>query len=385
MFERQLKAELIACAKVYPVVTVIGPRQSGKTTLVRETFPEKPYVNLEEIDVAALANDDPRAFLAQYPDGAILDEIQQTPDLLSYIQPLVDAQRRTGLFILTGSHQLSLQAHITQSLAGRTAVLHLLPLSLSELQTGGYSLSPDRDIFYGGYPRLYDYNIDPNRYYRDYISTYLERDVKQLINVKDFVMFQRFVTLCAARIGRPLDATALSNELGVARNTVNAWLSVLEASFIIFRLPPYFENFGKRVIKSSKLYFYDLGLVSHLLGMREVIHVMNHPLKGMLFENLVILEILKLHMNRGEDTNLYFYRDNHQAEVDLLYQSGTDIVAIEIKAAQTFQKKFLKSLRKFSEIAKQHASVGYLIYAGEQSLRLRDIQVLNYQSLDRFL
>ncbi|MCB1827567.1 MAG: ATP-binding protein, partial [Coxiellaceae bacterium] len=324
--ERNILHELYETAESYPVTTIIGPRQSGKTTLAKAAFPQKPYVNLEAPDQRELALQDPRHFLEKYPDGAIFDEIQRTPELLSYIQTIVDEKEEHGLFILTGSHQLSLQEGISQSLAGRTGMLHLLPLSLSEIKTKVRNFSLEEQLFYGGYPKIYKQNISPQRFYRDYVQTYLERDVKQISHIKDLDQFRRFLQLCASRAGSLLDYTSLSNELGIARSTAKEWLSVLQASFILNTLPPYFENFGKRITKSPKIYFNDVGLLCYLLGIQEPEQIETHPLRGMLFENLVYTELKKLHYNRGKEANFYFYRDSNQIEIDLMYQQGSDLI-----------------------------------------------------------
>ena len=269
MFQREIVTELQRLAEEYPVVTVIGPRQSGKTTLVRHVFPKKPYVNLENPDTRSLVETDPRGFLEQFPHGAILDEIQRVPKLLSYIQTIVDESNEKGQFILTGSHQLELHQAITQSLAGRTALLTLLPMSLDELLKAGIDLSLDQALIMGGYPRIHKDALDPTKAYRNYFQTYVERDLRQLINVKDLSQFERFVRICAGRVGQIINLDEIGSEVGISSHTVKEWISMLEASFIVFRLQPYFENFGKRIIKSPKLYFTDVGLATYLLGNRK--------------------------------------------------------------------------------------------------------------------
>lgn len=265
LLDRDLTHELHQMALSYPVITLLGPRQSGKTTMVRKLFPHKPYVSLENPDERALAESDPRAFLERFPQGAILDEIQRQPQLLSYIQGIVDEKETLGLFILTGSYQLELHESITQSLAGRTAILKLLPFTIAELSAYNVQLTLDDYLLHGMYPRIYKNNLNPNKFYRDYVQTYVERDVRKMINIKDLSLFQNFLKLCAGRIGQIFNAQHISNELGISYHTVNNWLSILEASFLVFRLQPYFENFGKRIIKSSKLYFTDVGLATYLL------------------------------------------------------------------------------------------------------------------------
>ena len=365
MFKRNIEKELFSLAKDYPVVTVVGPRQSGKTTLVRHVFKNKPYVNLEAIDIQELAKNDPRGFLKKYPEGAVLDEIQRCPNLLSYIQLIVDEKEQKGIFILTGSHQIELHQAITQSLAGRTALLNLLPMSIFELEQSGFKLSVDELIFKGGYPRIYKDQLDPTKAYRNYFQTYIERDLRQLIHVKDLSQFQKFVRLCASRIGQLINLSSIGGEIGISSHTVNEWISILEASFIVFRLHPYFENLGKRIVKTPKLYFTDVGLVCYLLGIQDLSHLERDPLRGQLFENLVILELIKQRLNQGLDPELYFFRDLHGHEVDLIFRSGHSLTPIEIKSSETFNSSFLKNLKFFQELVGSRAPKSYVIYAGE--------------------
>lgn len=382
MFKRTMQSSLSQLATQYPVVTMIGPRQSGKTTLVKATYPDMPYVNLERPDVRAVAEADPRAFLNQYSDGVIIDEVQRLPDLLSYIQVIVDETQRAGQFILTGSQQLGLHQAITQSLAGRTGLLNLLPLTTAELESAGISLTIDEYLYQGFYPRLYqkqEYN--PTMLYGDYVKTYVERDVRQLINLKDLAQFQRFMKLLAGRVGQILNINDLCNNLGIAHHTASHWLSVLEASFLIFRLPPYFENLGKRIIKSPKLYFTDVGLAAYLLGINDVRQIEAHPTRGYLFENLVVLDTIKSRYNQAQDPNCYFYRDSNQNEVDLLMTIANGFVPIEIKSSTTFDKRFLKGLQYFSGIAKKRVLFSLLVYAGELQQVMQDYDLINYKDV----
>lgn len=378
MYARTLLDELVSLSKSYPVVTLTGPRQSGKTTLVQYAFPDKPYVNLENIDVLEMAVADPRGFLEKYKNGAILDEIQKAPKLLSYIQVFVDEKKKKGLFILTGSHQLELHEAISQSLAGRTALLTLFPMSLNELRDAKIKLSLDEILLKGGYPGIYFDNLDPTKAYRNYFQTYVERDLRQLIHVKNLTQFQKFVRLCAGRIGQLVNLEGIGNEIGVSSNTIKEWLSILEASYVIIRLQPYFENFGKRMVKSSKLYFIDTGLASYLLGIQNIEQMARDPLRGNLMENLVVLELMKARLNQGLDPNLYYFRDSHGHEVDLIYQSGRELIPIEIKSSQTFNSEFLKNLQFFQDLAKQRCKQGFLIYAGEHEQKIGSFQVLHY-------
>ncbi len=378
MYVRTLQAELESLAQGYPVVTVTGPRQSGKTTLVQQTFPHKPYVNLEIPDVKEMAHTDPRSFLGKYPSGAILDEIQTVPQLLSYIQGIVDANQEKGFFILTGSHQLELHQSITQSLAGRTALATLLPMSLSELENAKIQLSLDEALLKGGFPRIFTDKLDPSKAYRNYFQTYIERDVRQLIHIKDLIQFQRFVRLCAGRIGQLLNLEGLAGDVGISAHTVREWISVLEASFIIVRLAPYYENFGKRIVKSPKLYFTDVGLACYLLGIENEAQLSRDPLRGNLVENLVVLELMKARLNRGKDPQLYFFRDAHGHEVDVIFQSGHTLIPIEIKASQTFNSDFLKNLAYFQTIVGGRAPTGFLVYAGMMEQHVGPFQLLHY-------
>lgn len=380
MFQRELEKELQSLIEGYPIVTVLGPRQSGKTTLVQHAFPNKPYVNLEALDTRTLALSDPRGFLAQFPDGAILDEIQRTPELLSYLQPLVDHKKQKGLFILTGSHQLELHAAITQSLAGRTALLTLLPMALSELNTAGFHLTLDEWMLSGGYPRIYQDQVNPTKAYQNYFQTYVERDVRQLIQIKDLMQFERFIQILAGRIGGVLNMEQIGGEIGISSHTVKHWISILEASFIVFRLPPYFENFGKRVIKSPKLYFNDVGLAAYLLGIHEISQLNRDPLRGHLFENAMILEIKKYQLNRGLTPSLFYYRDLQNHEVDLIIQQGRNLIPIEIKSSQTYHSDFIKPLSFFQELVSQRVPHSFLIYTGDMEQAIHSTRLINFRN-----
>lgn len=379
MYKREIEKELKKLAHSYPVVTVTGPRQSGKTTLVKNSFPNKPYVNLELPDVRELALIDPRGFFMQFPHGAVLDEIQRAPTLLSYIQVIVDEKEEKGMFILTGSHQFELHQAISQSLAGRTALLNLLPLSIKELNNAEIDLSLDEYLLYGGYPRIFKDNLNPTTASRNYFQTYIERDLRQLIQIKDLMVFQKFVRLCAGRIGQLINMEGLGNETGVSSHTVKHWISILEASFIVFRLQPYYENFGKRIVKTSKLYFTDTGLASYLLGIEDINQISRDPLRGNLIENLMILEMIKERFNHGKDSQLYFFRDAYGHEVDLIFQRGHELIPIEIKASQTIHRDFFKNLNFFTDLLGKRAPKGYLIYTGDKNQSFKEFEVLNYK------
>jgi uncharacterized protein len=348
MIKRDIVRELRALVGEYPVVTVLGPRQAGKTTLVKMALKGYAYSNLETPDVRDLAIRDPRAYLAQFSGPVILDEIQRAPELLSYIQVIVDEEKRNGRFVLTGSHQLRLREAVTQSLAGRTSILTLYPLSLTELESAGHSAGRFEDVAFRGFlPRLHAESLRPVPFHSNYYQTYVERDVRQLIQLKDAALFEKTMKLVAGRTGQLMDCSSLANDVGVDAKTIRHWLSILEASFVLFKLPPYFENFGKRVIKSPKYYFTDVGLLCFLLGIRTPEQITRDPLVGAIFENLVVMECLKAQANRGEMPALYFYRDSHGNEVDLLAPEGRTLHAAEIKSASTFSDRLLQGLRKF--------------------------------------
>ena len=382
--ERKLVHELKKSFELYPVVTVMGPRQSGKSTLVRSAFPNVPYVNLELTNQLDIIKADPVAFLQQYKDGAIIDEVQNYPGLLSYIQVYVDEQKRSGMFILTGSHQFSLHEDISQSLAGRTAVLSLLPLSMAELRQ--HEKKPqelESLILKGFYPRCYERAIEPYRFYEDYLRTYVERDVRKLVNIKDAALFRDFIKLCASRVGQILNQQNIANELGISNTTINQWLSILEASFVIVRLKPYFENLGKRIIKSPKLYFVDVGLAAYLNNIDSVEQLQRDSLKGALIENLVVSELMKIRYNQGRSADFYFFRDNHQNEVDIIYKYGNELIPIEIKGNCTFNERFLKGLRYFNALDPERVRTGYLLYQGDIEQKIKNFHLLNIQNLEQ--
>ncbi len=380
MFKRALEPVLLKLAEQYPVVTILGPRQSGKTTLSKICFPKKPYVNLEEPDTRDFILSDPRRFFQEHPEGAIIDEIQRAPILLSYIQPIVDEKKYHGMFILTGSQQLNLHEAVSQSLAGRTAIIELLPFSLVETTKNKITLNIDEYLLNGFFPAIYAKKLDPNVAYQNYVRTYVERDIRKIINVKDLQSFQRFIQLSAGRVGNILNKESLCNDVGVSASTINNWLSILEASFLIIRLQPYFENFGKRMIKSPKIYFSDVGLITYLLGIESTLQLARDPARGHLFENLVILELIKHRLNLGKQPEVYYYRDNHQNEVDVIIKHGNQLVPVEVKSTQTFNSSLLKNIKFYQKLAGHRAPIGFLIYAGEQEQRIGNIHVLNFKN-----
>ena len=385
MIPRALASELLTLVDEYPVVTILGPRQSGKTTLARATFPDCAYTNLESPEEREWASDDPKAYLAQFPSRVIIDEIQRVPELLSYIQVIVDEAGLNGQFILTGSHQLQLREAIGQSLAGRTAILNLLPFSIEELANAGISFDSFEQYAYRGFlPRIYDKKLRPTVAWSNYYQTYVERDVRQLVNLKDATLFEKLLKLVAGRVGQLVDFSSLANDVGVDAKTIRNWISILEASFILFKLPPYFENFGKRAIKAPKYYFTDVGLLCFLLGIRKPEQVTRDPLVGAIFENLVVIEFLKTRYNRGTMADLYFFRDSNGYEVDLLTPDGSSLMAIEIKSASTFSARLLKGLSRFGAIT-QRPTRPVLIYNGEPRMLSNDIRAFPFYQVNRVI
>ena len=379
MVPRHLSQELLQQLEEYPVVTLLGPRQAGKTTLSRWLLKDFSYVSLETPDVLAFAQEDPIGFLGHYPTKCIFDEIQRAPHLISYLQNIVDESGKTGQFVLTGSHQLELRAAITQSLAGRTGILNLLPFSIKELKTAQIDFDTVEEyIFTGFLPRIFDQQQRPSTAYANYYQTYIERDVRQIIQLKNASLFDKFMRLLAGRVGQLMNYQSLASDTGVDAKTIKEWLSILEASFVIFKLSPYFENFGKRVTKSPKYYFMDTGLLCYLLGIEKPEQVTRDPLVGQLFENLIVLEALKARYNQGQIPNLYFYRDSHGNEIDLLYASGRELIGIEIKSASTFTSHFKKMLLRFSE-KQQTLKSSYVVYNGEQRKFSDGIEACNFR------
>ncbi len=377
MVPRKITAELVHAAADYPVVTILGPRQAGKTTLARMAFPDKAYLSLENPDVRMAAEADPRGFLGQVPDGAVLDEVQRLPELLSYIQGIVDSSKRRSLFILTGSHQPELHQAISQSLAGRTAVLTLWPFSVAELRHYRTDWDPFELIVRGGFPRLHEEGLDPRRFYSNYLQTYVERDVRALLQVRDLSQFQKFLVLLAGRVGQVVNYASLSNDVGVSSTVLRNWLSVLKASYLVFELSPYFANIHKRVVKSPKLYFTDTGLAAFLLGIHDADQARRDPLRGGLYENLIIADILKGAYNRGIRPELYFYRDSNGNEVDLLIREGGVLTPVEIKSSETFSANFLKGLERFRALQADRVAEGAVLYGGEQRHNVRGVRVFN--------
>ena len=395
MLKRTLAKKLKNAAKQYPVVTLTGPRESGKTTLVRKTFPNYEYISLEEPDQRAFAIEDPRGFLSQFSNKVILDEIQRSPDLFSYIQTIVDTKDISGQFVLIGSQNFLLLQKVSQSLAGRCAVLHLLPFSLSELKerkplavdaigrklpgknrTLGDKLTPI--LFKGFYPRIHDKHLDPNDWLGNYFQTYIERDVRDIVNVGDLETFSRFVRLCAGRNGRLLNLSSLANDCGITHTTSKRWISILEASFIVFLLRPHYKNFSKRLIKSPKLYFLDSGLLSYLLRIRSAEDIRIHALYGSIFESFIISEFLKGYLNSGEEPAIYFWRDSSGNEIDVIIDQGDQLIPVEIKTGQTIASDFFKGIRFWKKLVKNDKLRAALVYGGERSYIRSDIYIYSW-------
>jgi predicted AAA+ superfamily ATPase len=364
MLPRLAAGVLRRLARHYPVLALTGPRQSGKTTLARATFRRKPYVSLEDLDTREFAERDPRGFLGQFRSGAVLDEAQRAPGLFSYLQTLVDADRTPGRFVLTGSQQFGLFSRITQTLAGRVGMVHLLPFGLGELGKAHAPRSVEELLWRGLYPPVIDRGIPPQTWYGDYVATYVERDARQLLNVRDLGAFRSFVRMCAARTAQLLNLSSLAADCGVTHNTAKAWISVLEASYIVHLLPSYHRNFGKRLIKAPKLYFVDAGLAATLAGVREPDELAFHPMRGALFETWAVGELLKHRFNRGGPGDLHFWRDSSGLEVDVVVERAGALHALEIKSGKTVAKDYFAALERFGRIAGGRSA---LLYAGELS------------------
>lgn len=381
MFARSITLLLQRYSQIYPILGITGPRQSGKTTLSKHVFSHLPYVSLEDLDTRALAQNDARGFLKRYSEGAIFDEVQHVPQLLSYLQGMVDSSPQKGRFILTGSENFTLSEHISQSLSGRIGMMTLLPLALTEIQI---YRGINGSIFSGGYPALHLLGMNPIDFYPSYIQTYIERDVRQIKNIGNLGQFQNFLKLCAGRVGQVVNFSSLALDAGISHVTARQWLSILEASYLVFFLQPYFNNFNKRLIKMPKMYFYDTGLVCNLLGLEKESQLETYYQKGALFENLVILEILKQRLNRGLPPNMYFWRDRTGHEIDLLLDVGGVIHAIEIKASETFQPTHIKGIKNFQKLPL--SSRGYLVLGGDQEGTFDDVQLIpiNKLNIDAF-
>jgi hypothetical protein len=377
---RNISEAIKSAVPFFPVITITGPRQSGKTTLCKQLFPEFAYVNLEDLSVREQVLNDVKGFLNGYPKGLVIDESHYVPELFSYIQVLVD-ENRSRKFVLTGSSNFSLLQSITQSLAGRTALFTLLPFSLHEIKDKLALKTTDQILLDGFYPAVHAGQTPRELLYKNYYTTYVERDLRQLISIKNIKLFQTFIRLCAGRIGTEFNASSLSGEVGVSVPTITEWVTILSASYIVHLLPPYYENIGKRLIKTPKIYFYDTGLACYLLGIENEQQLSTHPLKGPLFENMVVNEFIKNKLNKGKDTNLYFYRDKSQHEVDLLHVRGMEIDAYEIKSSKTFHKDFYKGLSYVKKLFGERISKAAVVYDGEAEVDSELSGVYNFRTI----
>ena len=377
MIPRDITNHLQKLFSKYPVITLTGPRQSGKSMLVKSVFPDLPYISFEDPEIRRVALHDTKTFLKAYSKGAVFDEAQYIPDLFSYLQLITDEANKPGMFVLTGSQNFLLLEKISQSLAGRTAVLHLMPFSLHELQTANeLGDEPFKLIQRGFYPRMFDYALSPEEFYPYYVQTYLERDVRSLSGVVDMLEFSRFLSLCAGRVSQPLNKNNLAADAGISVPTLNKWLSILQASFLIYLLPPYYKNYNKRLTRQPKLYFTDTGLLNWYLGIHSGKSLENHYLKGEIFENFVIQEHLKKIRHSGKPENMWFWRDNNGREIDLIIEREGNTYAYEIKSAATFNHRFFKSLEYWRQISGNSAINTGVIYAGNQQLNSPNGQII---------
>lgn len=384
MIQRELTEHVRAALKKYPIVAITGPRQSGKTTFAKLLCPDYQYVNLEDISMRDFANQDPKSFLETYQGGAIIDEIQYVPDLFSYLQVYTDQRQHNGEYIITGSQNFLMMERISQSLAGRVAIFNLLPFSLEELKKGNVSLpTVEGYLLSGSYPRRWLHDIDPHQYYENYLRTYIERDVRLIKNISDLGLFQRFLQLLAGRVGQLFNQSSLGVELGIDNKTVDAWMTLLEVSFIAFRLQPYHRNFNKRVVKTPKTYFYDTGVLCNLLNIRTAEEINIHFAKGQLFENLVILEMLKNKYNQSVHGDFYFWREASGKEVDLIIDQGVTLKAFEIKSGKTIQPDFFKAIADFKKL--HDATEGFVVYGGRESQKRNQATVISVFDLGHVL
>jgi len=382
MINRELHLKIIELSKKFPFVLITGPRQSGKSTLVKMAFPDYKYISFSDLDIRTFAKEDPRGFIATYPDKVIIDEVQKEPSILSYLQTHTDNENKEGMYILTGSQNITLMSSVDESLAGRVGILKLLPFSHSEMRNAGVDRKTvDEQIFYGCYPRIYDKDIHPTDYYPNYIRTYVERDIRNIKQIGDLSLFVKFVKLCAGRIGQILNKASLANECGISEPTVQSWLSILEQCYIIHLLKPDHKNFSKRLVKSPKLYFYDTGLACSLLEISSSSQIVTHYLRGELFENMIINELIKSEFNKGKEGDFTFWRDSNGNEVDLLHNIGNDTFAYEIKSGATFNKNYFKGLNYWSKLSAADSEHKTVVYGGNISLNTTEGKTVKWNDI----
>ena len=379
MINRQLESEISILRREFPIVAILGPRQSGKTTLAKKAFPDYEYVSLEDIDHREFAADDPRGFLTRYTRHVIFDEIQRVPRLMSYLQSHVDEQSSQGDIVITGSHNFLLMEQISQSLAGRVGLTRLLPFTWYEMK--GFDVGIHELLFSGSYPRIYDQGIRPETFYKNYISTYIEKDIRRIKQITKIDGFTKFLRVLAGRTGQELNLQAIAEQCGVAHGTIREWVSVLEASFLVFRLPPYHKNYNKRIVKNPKIYFTDTGLVCSLLGIRDKNELDYHFMRGALFETFVVNELLKNNFNYGEKYGLYFWRDNHQKEMDVVIEAGARQYGVEITSGHTVQEKHFAGLKYWRNLVQNDATNVYLVYGGDGSYTRNDMSVVGWRDI----
>ncbi len=383
ILNRQLQESANLLLKKYPIIAITGPRQSGKTTFCKQLRPTYHYLNMELAENQDYARQDPHGFMETFKDGVILDEVQNVPELFPYIQYYTDERKQKGEYILSGSQHFLLLEKITQTLAGRVALFSLLPFSYEELKGSDWELESWQEIVWTGfYPRIYEADISPNDFYPDYIQTYVERDVRQIINVSDLNLFRNFIASCAGRCGQLFNATQIGNEVGVDRKTIKKWLSLLEASFIVFQMQPYHKNFKKRIVKSPKLYFYDVGLAAQLLGIRSADDLNVHFAKGALFENMVINELTKNLLNKHERPSFFFWQDSNQNEIDLLIDKVSSREIIEIKSGKTINKSFFRNIEKYKELD-SGVEKSWIVYGGDQAQQRSGTNIISWRQLSQ--
>jgi uncharacterized protein len=386
MINRDIEKIARELFRKYPVVSITGPRQSGKTTLIKHLFSDLPYVSLEDYDERQFAIQDPRGFLSRYPEGAVLDEVQRTPELFSYIQTEVDNRGKNGQYVLSGSQNFLLLESISQSLAGRVAVLKLLPFSLNELSKNNLLLSKYEELIYTGfYPGIYANKIPPHYFYANYIQTYVERDVRNIKQIGDLNSFTKFMQLCAGRTGQLLNMTSLANDCGISLNSARSWISILESSYTIFLLQPHYRNFNKRVVKTPKLYFYDVGLATSLLKIDDYRQVSSHYLIGGLFENMILMEMLKSRYNRGLQSNIYFWRDNKGHEIDCIIEKSDVLLPVEIKSGRTFNFNFFSELYYWNNISGNKNNNTFVVFGGDKDFLGAEGNAFAWKNIEKIL